>query len=85
MNRAITTSTALLLAILASGSVSAAKSADAVPYSYGMPLDVARVISIDEPNPLTCETIQAKMTYVDANGDQKSVTYLKESSACANS
>jgi hypothetical protein len=85
MNRAITTSTTLLLAILASGSVFAAKSADAIPYSYGMPLDVARVISIDEPSSFTCETIQAKMTYVDSNGEEKSVTYLKESSACANS
>ena len=53
--------------------------------TYGMPLDVARVISIDEPNSLTCETIQAKMTYVDSQGEEKSVTYLKESSACANS
>ncbi|MCO6058739.1 DUF2790 domain-containing protein [Pseudomonas sp. MOB-449] len=84
MNRAITRTT-LLLAVLASGSVFAAQSADAVSYSYGMPLDVARVISIDEPNSLTCETIQAKMTYIDSSGDQKSVTYLKASSACANS
>ncbi|BAU72135.1 DUF2790 domain-containing protein [Metapseudomonas furukawaii] len=85
MNRAIATSSALLLALLASGSAFAAKSAEAVPYQYGMPLDVARVISIDEPNPLTCETVQAKMTYVDAQGERKSVTYLKQSSACANS
>lgn len=85
MNRAIATRTGLLLALLASGSVFAAKSADAVPYSYGMPLDIARVISIDEPHPLTCETIQAKMTYVDTTGEKKSVTYLKQSSACANS
>lgn len=85
MNRAIATRAGLLLAILASGSAFAAKSADAVPYSYGMPLDVARVISIDEPNSFTCETIQAKMTYIDSKGEEKSVTYLKESSACANS
>lgn len=85
MNRAIFTSTSLLLSLLASGSVVAAESTDAVPYTYGMPLDVARVISIDEPNSLTCETIQAKMTYVDSQGEEKSVTYLKESSACANS
>ncbi|AOE82994.1 DUF2790 domain-containing protein [Pseudomonas sp. TCU-HL1] len=85
MNRAITTRTTLLLAVLASGSVFAAKSADALSYSYGMPLDVARVISIDEPSPLTCETIQAKMTYVDSKGEEKSVTYLKASSACASS
>ncbi|WP_271410340.1 DUF2790 domain-containing protein [Pseudomonas sp. Q1-7] len=85
MNRAIVTRTGLLLALLASGSVFAAKSADTVPYRYGMPLDIARVISIDEPNPLTCETIQAKMTYVDTSGEKKSVTYLKESSACASS
>ncbi|BAN46226.1 DUF2790 domain-containing protein [Metapseudomonas resinovorans] len=85
MNRAITTATSLMLAVLASGSVFAAKSADAVPYSYGMPLDVARVISIDEPNSLNCETVQATMIYVDTSGEQKSVTYLKESSACANS
>ncbi|MCY1174745.1 hypothetical protein D9M68_333010 [compost metagenome] len=85
MNRATSISTSLLLALLASGSAFAAKSADAVPYSYGMPLDVARVISIDEPNSLTCETVQATMTYVDSQGKEKSVTYLKESSACANS
>lgn len=85
MNRAIATRTSLLLAILASGSVFAAKSTDAVSYDYGMPLDVARVISIDEPSSFTCETVQAKMTYVDSNGEEKSVTYLKASSACANS
>jgi hypothetical protein len=84
MNRALSISTTLLLAALASGAF-AAESDAAVPYSYGMPLDVARVISIDEPNSLTCETIQAKMTYVDSQGEEKSVTYLKESSACANS
>lgn len=84
MKRTIAT-TALLLAGLASTGAFAAESAEVVPYSYGMPLDVARVISIDEPSPLTCETVQAKMTYVDSSGDVKSVTYLKESSACANS
>ncbi|MDH4555357.1 DUF2790 domain-containing protein [Pseudomonas sp. BN417] len=84
MKRTIAT-TALLLAGLASTGAFAAKSAEAIPYSYGMPLDVARVISIDEPNSFTCETVQAKMTYIDSNGVEKSVTYLKESSACANS
>ncbi|MCY1418926.1 hypothetical protein D9M71_344980 [compost metagenome] len=84
MKRTIAT-TALLLAGLASAGAFAAESAETLPYSYGMPLDVARVSSIDEPSPLTCETVQAKMTYVDSSGDVKSVTYLKESSACANS
>ncbi|MBT8769383.1 DUF2790 domain-containing protein [Metapseudomonas boanensis] len=85
MKCSILTGASLFLAAFASSGVIAAEATQAVGYEYGMPLDVARVISIDEPNPLSCETVQAKMTYVDSKGEQKSVTYLKQSSACANS
>ena len=85
MKRLILGGASLCLAALASTGAIAAEAAYAPSYEYGMALDVARVISIDEPNPLDCETVQAKMTYVDSHGEQKTVTYLKQSSSCANS
>ena len=50
-----------------------------------MHLDVAQVVSIDEPHPLTCELVEAKMTYVDSQGQTRAVSYIKQSDACSNS
>lgn len=54
----------------------------AVPYTYGMRLDIAKVLSIDEPHPLTCQQVEATMTYLDPQGQTRAVTYTKLSDAC---
>lgn len=76
--------TALLFVTLASGA-HADGAAQAEPFVYGMHLDVARVVSIDEPHPLTCELVEATMTYVDSRGQTRAVSYTKQSDACSNS
>ena len=38
-----------------------------------------------EPHPLTCELVEAKMTYVDSQGRTRAVSYIKQSDACSNS
>ncbi|BCG22723.1 hypothetical protein TUM18999_09140 [Pseudomonas tohonis] len=76
--------TALLFVTLASAA-HAEGAARAEPFVYGMHLDVAQVVSIDEPHPLTCELVEAKMTYVDSQGQTRAVSYIKQSDACSNS
>ncbi|WP_350447717.1 DUF2790 domain-containing protein [Pseudomonas solani] len=76
--------TALLFVTLASGA-HASESTQVEPFVYGMHLDVAKVVSIDEPHPLTCELVEAKMTYVDSQGTTHAVSYTKQSDACFNS
>lgn len=51
-------------------------------YRYGMRLDIARVIRIDEPAPPTCEIVRAKMTYVNSQGATEQVSFLKQAEAC---
>lgn len=57
--------------------------ADEAPvYHYGMPLDVAKVISIEQPNE-RCEVSHATMTYLDSQGQQHSVKYLRQTLRCS--
>lgn len=72
--------TAALLAGLATGAL--ADTPKPVPYTYGMNLDVAKVLSIEEPHPLTCQLVEATMTYLDTHGQTRAVTYTKQSDAC---
>ncbi|TBW02168.1 DUF2790 domain-containing protein [Azotobacter chroococcum] len=54
-----------------------------VQYHYGLPLDIAKVISIDAPyDPYVCEIIDARMTYLDSAGETRVVTYRKLSAGC---
>ncbi|MHC8354344.1 DUF2790 domain-containing protein [Pseudomonas sp. LB3P81] len=55
----------------------------AVPYEYGMPLHVAKVISLSEPSTLECKVITANMKYIDESGKPAEITYLKMSDACS--
>ncbi|MDE1164775.1 MAG: DUF2790 domain-containing protein [Pseudomonas sp.] len=52
------------------------------PYSYGMKLDVAKVISMTEPTPKRCKVVTAEMTYQDSAGQIKTVNYQKLDSVC---
>lgn len=56
----------------------------AVPYHYGMPLHVSKVISLTEPGTLECKVVKAEMKYIDDTGKPAEITYRKLSDACEN-
>ncbi|NSX07383.1 DUF2790 domain-containing protein [Pseudomonas lini] len=59
-------------------------SSQAVPYHYGMPLHVGKVISMTEPSTLDCKVVTASMKYVDSvSGQPAEITYQKLSDACS--
>ncbi|VVN02516.1 hypothetical protein PS662_06116 [Pseudomonas fluorescens] len=58
-------------------------SSQAVPYHYGMPLHVAKVISLNEPTTMECKVITADMKYIDTSGKPAEITYRKLSDACS--
>lgn len=55
---------------------------NAVPYEYGMPLHVAKVVSLTEPPTLDCKVITADMKYIDNDGKPEQISYQKLSDAC---
>ncbi|WP_085707686.1 DUF2790 domain-containing protein [Pseudomonas sp. B35(2017)] len=55
----------------------------AVPYQYGMPLHVAKVVSLTEPPTQDCKVITADMKYIDNNGKPEEISYRKLSDACS--
>ena len=61
----------------------AAASQEAVPYHYGMKLDIHRVISIQEPQDITCEAVTTTMIYQDSSATRHSLSYLKIPSTCS--
>lgn len=68
------------LVITAPGS---AATMQAVPYSYGMKLDIDEVISIHEPDEMTCDVITATMIYEDSSDTRRALSYLKVPSSCS--
>ncbi|MBD9482292.1 DUF2790 domain-containing protein [Pseudomonas sp. PDM14] len=52
------------------------------PYSYGLPLDVAQVISLQEQASGHCQPVQAKMIYLNSDGQLEAITYLKQADDC---
>ncbi|KJZ43608.1 MULTISPECIES: DUF2790 domain-containing protein [Pseudomonas] len=56
----------------------------AVPYHYGMPLHVSKVISLTEPDTMECKVVKAEMKYIDDTGKPAEITYRKLSDACEN-
>jgi hypothetical protein len=55
----------------------------AVPYHYGMPLHVGKVVTLTEPNTLECKVVTADMKYIDTSGKPAEITYRKLSDACS--
>ncbi|RDL19874.1 MULTISPECIES: DUF2790 domain-containing protein [Pseudomonas] len=60
-----------------------ATSSSAVPYHYGMPLHVAKVVSLTEPPTMDCKVITANMKYINSNGQPQEISYRKLSDACS--
>lgn len=56
--------------------------AKAVPYEYGMPLNVAKVVSMTEPPTQQCKVITADMKFIDNAGKPEEISYRKLSDAC---
>lgn len=87
MNTRTLLSTAALactaLAGLAQADDGASTQAQAPAYHYGMPLHIAKVISLTEPATLYCEVITAEMKYIDTSGNPAQITYRKLSDACS--
>jgi len=54
----------------------------AVPYEYGMPLHVAKVVSLTEPPTQLCKVVTADMKYIDNAGKPEEISYRKLSDAC---
>ncbi|MGV8863156.1 MAG: DUF2790 domain-containing protein [Pseudomonas sp.] len=52
-------------------------------YDYSMKLDVAKVISITEPQAV-CEAVPVQMNYLDSAGKQHIVEYLVMGTGCSN-
>ncbi|MGA4446922.1 DUF2790 domain-containing protein [Ectopseudomonas chengduensis] len=75
--------TALTALALSASLTTLAHSAEAMSYRYGQNLDIAKVISIDEPNSSQCEVVTATMTYRNSAGDVEVLDYKQLSSACA--
>lgn len=61
----------------------AAEMPEAVPYRYGMQLDIDKVISIHEPDEMTCEAVTATMVYEDSSETRRALSYLKVPSSCS--
>jgi hypothetical protein len=74
--------TMMTVTVLGSSSLLAQEHAEVPAYQYGTHLDVAKVIRIDEPSPPTCETVRAKMTFLNTRGVTEQVSFLKQAQAC---
>ncbi|WP_438867293.1 DUF2790 domain-containing protein [Pseudomonas sp. L1(2025)] len=72
-------SSALALTTVA-GMVQAESSA--VPYEYGMPMDIQKVLAMKEPQTNECQVITATIKFVDRAGDVQNVSYPKMSEVC---
>lgn len=76
----------LLAAIVSLGSF-AAQAADDVPveqYRYGQTLDVKKVLAIheDSATPFDCGIVNARLDYLDSNGQPHSLAYRKYATNC---
>lgn len=53
-----------------------------VPYRYGMPMNIKKVIAMKEPQTNECKVIEATIKFVDKAGEVQHVSYSKMSEAC---
>jgi len=70
------------LALSALAGVAQANTTQPVPYQYGMPLHVAKVISMTEHPSHGCKVITADMKFIDTAGKPAEISYLKLSDSC---
>ncbi|MWV14326.1 DUF2790 domain-containing protein [Pseudomonas sp. R-28-1W-6] len=75
----------LMTALLAvtSLSVQAVESNPVEQYKYGMKLDVQKVLALHEEPSQWCQVVDARMDYLDSNGQKRSLAYVKLSDSCS--
>ncbi|CAM3967902.1 DUF2790 domain-containing protein [Pseudomonas wadenswilerensis] len=79
-----TLATASLFSLLSLGTV-AAQADDTVPvqqYRYGQQLDVHKVLALHEDSRIGCGVVNAQMDYLDSQGKEHRLQYLKFASDC---
>ena len=72
----------MAICVLSSSPLLADENAESTAYTYGMKLDIAKVIRTEEPQPQVCEVVQVKMTYLSTQGTTETVSYLKLADVC---
>ncbi|WP_456024478.1 DUF2790 domain-containing protein [Pseudomonas protegens] len=73
----------LILALLGGFCAQAFAADEAVAYRYGMPLDIAHVLSIT-PVADVCGVVPVEMTYLDSHGGKHILQYSEFGSGCSN-
>ncbi|KAA8553450.1 MULTISPECIES: DUF2790 domain-containing protein [Pseudomonas fluorescens group] len=53
-----------------------------VPYHYGMPMNIAKVLAMNETPTGDCKVIDADIKFLDKAGKVEDVSYRKMSEAC---
>ncbi|WNJ82472.1 DUF2790 domain-containing protein [Pseudomonas canadensis] len=53
-----------------------------VRYHYGMPMDIAKVLAMNETPTNDCKVIKADIKFLDKAGKVEDVSYRKMSEAC---
>ena len=79
------TRAALVLACVrpfSSFGLQAAESIPAERYHYGMQLDVQKVLALHEDPAQSCQVVDARMDYLDSQGRERSLAYVKHAKAC---
>ncbi|BBP77169.1 DUF2790 domain-containing protein [Pseudomonas gingeri NCPPB 3146 = LMG 5327] len=76
------TSALALTAVAGVAQADTSAAPQAVPYHYGMPLNIDKLISMTEQPTSVCKVINADMKFVDKAGKIEDVTYRKMSQAC---
>lgn len=54
----------------------------AVPYQYGMPMNIDKVLAMNETPTDECKVIKADIKFLDKAGKVEDVSYRKMSEAC---
>ena len=54
-----------------------------VPYHYGMPMNIAKVLAMNEPATNECKVVKADIKFVNTSGNVQDVSYRKLSEACS--
>lgn len=85
--KAIQLANACLFASLAAFASFGAQAADSQPveqYHYGQKLDVKKVVAIQEEaaSPFDCGIVNARMDYLDSQGQPHSLAYRKFATDC---
>ena len=82
--KAIPRAALVLAVVLPFGSLNlyAAEPIPVERYHYGMQLDVQNVLQLDEAPSSRCQVVEARMDYLDSQGRERSLAYLKHAKAC---